>query len=104
MRGTGIEKEVEMCATNITNKTNAHTSLWTSPMTNVVALTFSLLCRCSYELNIETTADTIMLGAFISEGPGCILGHVMSDLRWTNWRWDRFSPSTSVSPTNCHYT
>jgi hypothetical protein len=24
------------------------------------------------------------------------------DLWWTKWRWGRFSPSTSVSPTNLH--
>jgi hypothetical protein len=28
----------------------------------------------------------------------------MWDLWWTNWRWGRFSPSTSVSPANLHST
>jgi hypothetical protein len=28
----------------------------------------------------------------------------MWDLWWTYWRWGRFSPSTSVSPTNSHTT
>jgi hypothetical protein len=31
-------------------------------------------------------------------------GLVMWDLWWTKWRWDRFSPSTSVSPANLHST
>jgi hypothetical protein len=29
---------------------------------------------------------------------------VMWDLRWTKWRWGRFSPSTSVSPASFHST
>jgi hypothetical protein len=28
----------------------------------------------------------------------------MWDLWWTKWCWDRFSPSTSVSPANLHST
>jgi hypothetical protein len=28
----------------------------------------------------------------------------MWDLWWTKWRWGRFSPSTSVSPANLHFT
>jgi hypothetical protein len=28
----------------------------------------------------------------------------MWDLWWKKWRWDRFSPSTSVSPANLHST
>jgi hypothetical protein len=28
----------------------------------------------------------------------------MWDLWWTNWRWDTFYPSTSVSPTDLHST
>jgi hypothetical protein len=28
----------------------------------------------------------------------------MWDLWWTKWHWGRFSPSTSVSPANSHYT
>jgi hypothetical protein len=28
----------------------------------------------------------------------------MWDLWWEKWRWGRFSPSTSVSPANSHYT
>jgi hypothetical protein len=28
----------------------------------------------------------------------------MWDLWWTEWHWGTFSPSTSVSPTNCHST
>jgi hypothetical protein len=31
-------------------------------------------------------------------------GLVMWDLWWTKWRWGRFSPSTSVSPTNLRST
>jgi hypothetical protein len=33
-------------------------------------------------------------------GPGSSPGHVMWDLWWKKWQWDRFSPSTSVSPAN----
>jgi hypothetical protein len=29
-------------------------------------------------------------------------GLVMWDLWWTKWRWNGFSPSTSVSPANLH--
>jgi hypothetical protein len=28
----------------------------------------------------------------------------MWDLWWTKWRWGRFTPSTSVSPANLHFT
>jgi hypothetical protein len=28
----------------------------------------------------------------------------MWDLWWTKWHWGRFSPSTSVSPANPHFT
>jgi hypothetical protein len=28
----------------------------------------------------------------------------MWDLWWIKWRWDRFSPSTSVFPANLHST
>jgi hypothetical protein len=28
----------------------------------------------------------------------------MWDLWWIKWHWGRFSPSTSVSPANLHYT
>jgi hypothetical protein len=28
----------------------------------------------------------------------------MWDLWWTKWRWGRFSPNTSVSPANLHFT
>jgi hypothetical protein len=31
-------------------------------------------------------------------------GLVKWDLWWTKWRWGRFSPSTSVSPSNLHST
>jgi hypothetical protein len=31
-------------------------------------------------------------------------GQVMWDLWWTKWHWGRFSPGTSVSPVNSHYT
>jgi hypothetical protein len=36
--------------------------------------------------------------------PGSLPGLVKWDLWWTNWRWGRFSPSTSVSPANFHST
>jgi hypothetical protein len=32
------------------------------------------------------------------------LGIVVWDLWWTKWLWNRFSPSTSVSPANLHST
>jgi hypothetical protein len=31
-------------------------------------------------------------------------GQVMWDLWWTKLNWGRFSPSTSVSPANSHFT
>jgi hypothetical protein len=37
-------------------------------------------------------------------GPCLRTGLVKCDLWWTKWRWGRFSPSTSVSPTNLHST
>jgi hypothetical protein len=37
-------------------------------------------------------------------GSGSGACEVMWDLRWTKWHWGRFSPSTSVSPANCHST
>jgi hypothetical protein len=37
-------------------------------------------------------------------GPDSNPGLVMWDLWWTKWRWDRFSPSISVSPANFHST
>jgi hypothetical protein len=37
-------------------------------------------------------------------GPGSIPGLVKWDLWWIKWRWDGFSPSTSVSPANLHST
>jgi hypothetical protein len=37
-------------------------------------------------------------------GPGSIPGHVMWCLWFTKWQWDRFSPSTSISPANSHST
>jgi hypothetical protein len=37
-------------------------------------------------------------------GPDGRAGEVMWDLWWTKWRWGRFSPSTSVSPANLHFT
>jgi hypothetical protein len=37
-------------------------------------------------------------------GQGSSLGMVKWDLWWTKWRWDRFSPNTSVSPANLHST
>jgi hypothetical protein len=37
-------------------------------------------------------------------GQGSIPGLVKWDLWWTNWRWCRFSPSTSVSLANLHST
>jgi hypothetical protein len=33
-------------------------------------------------------------------GQGSSAGQVMWDMRWTKWYWDRFPPSTSVSPTS----
>jgi hypothetical protein len=35
---------------------------------------------------------------------GLISGQVMWGLWWKKWRWDRFSPSTSVFPANSHST
>jgi hypothetical protein len=37
-------------------------------------------------------------------GPGSNPGLVMWDLWWTKWRWDRYSPSNSVSPAKLHST
>jgi hypothetical protein len=37
-------------------------------------------------------------------GPGSSPGLVMWDLWWAMWRWGKFSPSTSVSPSNLHST
>jgi hypothetical protein len=37
-------------------------------------------------------------------GPASNPGLVKWDLWWTKWRWDRFSPSISVSPANLHST
>jgi hypothetical protein len=39
---------------------------------------------------------------FYCGGPGSRPGLVKWDLWWTKWRWNRFSPSTSISPANLH--
>jgi hypothetical protein len=36
--------------------------------------------------------------------PGSIPGQVMRDLWWAKWHWDRFTPSTLVSPAYPHST
>jgi hypothetical protein len=36
--------------------------------------------------------------------PGSSPGQVMWDLWWTKWHWGRFSPGTSVSLANLHFT
>jgi hypothetical protein len=35
-------------------------------------------------------------------GPGSNPGRVICHLWWAEWHWSRFSPSTSVSPSNSH--
>jgi hypothetical protein len=48
------------------------------------------LILCAEGINFESNA-----AARVQARAG-----VMWDLWWTKWRWGRFSPSTSVSPTN----
>jgi hypothetical protein len=49
-------------------------------------------------------AHPVLSPDFHSGEPGSMPGQFMWDLWWIKWRWYRFAPSTSVSPTNSHST
>jgi hypothetical protein len=52
----------------------------------------------------EWSVVTQSMGRAIAQAVSSIPGLVKWDLWWTKLRWDRFSPSTSVSPANLHST
>jgi hypothetical protein len=58
-----------------------------------------LPCNFTYKLNKK-----FLSRYFPPRRPAFKPGSVMWDLWWTKWHWGRFSPSTSVSPTNLHST
>jgi hypothetical protein len=82
--------------------------VWSLPWKTIISYTVcvtALDLRTVWHLSFSDGPRRSSSGYWLTShrgDPGSRLGLIKWDLWWKKWRWGRFSPRTSVSPTNLH--